>query len=109
MATYFKTLSITNVAAGGSGEVKWTTDRDLTVRKLMAIERSDKSLSNVQVYIAFAGTPYTKDFIPGSAIGSNPEYCYKPNLSLPKGTEVYIKLTNSRSDSVSVDFVFEVE
>lgn len=109
MVTYFKSLNTGTISSGSYAEISWTPDRDITIKKMLLIERSDKSLSNVQVYISIADVPYTKDFVPGSAIGCDLEYCWKPNLAVRKGAKIYVKITNSRSDSVNIDVVFEYE
>jgi len=109
MAETFKTLNTGDIPAGGYKEVEWTPDRDIIIRKGLLNERADKSLSNVQAYISIADVPYTKDFVPARAIGTDLEYCWKPNLPVPKGAKIYIKLTNSRTDAVNVDVVFVYE
>jgi hypothetical protein len=109
MTTIFKTLNTGSIAAGSYAEVDWTPDRDITIRKVLLVERTDKSLSNVQVYITIADTPYTKDFVPGKAIGTDLQYCWKPDLLVPKGAKIYIKIVNSGSSAINVDVVFEYE
>ena len=109
MATYFKTLNTGSIATGDYAEKEWTPDRDIVIKKMMITERSGASLENVQVYISIADVPYTKDFVPASVIGSNPEYCWKPELKVSKGAKIYVKVTNSTSGSVNCDIVFEYE
>jgi len=109
MVEEFKTLNTGDIDAGSYAEVEWTPDRDITIRKMLLIERSDASLSNVQVFISIADVPYTKDFVPGKAIGTNLEYCWKPNLPVPKGAKIYVKVTNSTSAAKNVDVVFVYE
>jgi len=109
MTETFKTLNTGTIAAGGYAELQWTPDRDIIIRKGLLVERADKSLSNVQAYISIADVPYTKDYVPAAAIGTNLEYCWKPNLPVPKGAKIYIKLTNSRTDTVNIDVVFVYE
>ena len=109
MVSYFKTLNTGSISNGGYKEKKWTPDRDIIIKKVMLIERSDYSLSNAQVYISIAGRPYTKDYVPGSAIGQDPEYCWKPNLTVTKGSEIYFKITNNVGSTINVDIVFEYE
>ena len=76
---------------------------------MLLIERSDISLSGAQVYISIADVPYTKDYVPGSVIGQDPEYCWKPNLKVSKGSKIYVKITNNTGSSINVDIVFEYE
>ena len=76
---------------------------------MLLIERSDISLSGAQVYISIADVPYTRDFVPGSVIGSDPEYCWKPELYVSKGARIYVKVTNNTGSSINVDIVFEYE
>lgn len=109
MVTYFKTLNTGDISTGSYAEVEWTPDRDIKIKKMLLIERSDTSLSNVQVYISIADVPYTRDFIPGSVIGSDLEYCWKPDLSVPKGAKIYVKISNSSGATVNIDVVFEYE
>jgi len=109
MATIFKTLNTGDIASGSYEEKEWTPDKDITIKRLMIVERDDKSLANVQAYISIADVPYTKDFVPASIIGQDPEYCWKPDLKVTKGAKIYVKLTNSRADSVNCDVVFEYE
>jgi len=109
MTVIFKTINTGDITAGNFKEIDWTPDKDITIRAVLVVERSDKSLSNVQAYIAIADVPYTKDFVPASAIGQNLEYCWKPNLAVAKGAKIYAKFTNSRTDSVNIDVVFMYE
>jgi len=109
MTVTFKTINTGSITAGGYSEVDWTPDRDIVVRAVVFNERSDKSLSNVQAYIAFADIPYTKDFVPARLIGTDLQYCWKPDLTVTKGTRIYVKLTNSSSEAVNVDIVFLYE
>ena len=109
MATEFKSINTGSIANGSSDEETWTPNRDITIKKMMLIERSDVSLSNAQVYITIAGEVYTKDFVPGSVIGADPEYCWKPDLKVSKGAEIYVKVTNNTGSSINCDIVFEYE
>ena len=109
MPPIFKTLNTGSIASGAYKELDWTPDRDVIIRAVLLNERSDYSLSNVQVYISIADVPYTKDFVPGSAVGQDLEYCWKPNLPVPKGAKVYVKITNSCAETINVDVVFIYE
>ena len=109
MVTYFKTLNTGDIADGSYAEKTWTPDTDIVIKKVLLVERSDISLSNAQVYISIAGTPYTLDYVPGSAIGQDLEYCWKPNLEVSKGSEIYFKVTNNTGSSINVDIVIEFE
>jgi len=105
----FKTLELGSIAAGGSAYEKWTPEKDITIKKMMINERTGAALNAVKIYIEIAGQTYTKPFVPASIIGSNPEYCWKPNLKVPKGAEIYVKAENAGSSAVNVDIVFEYE
>lgn len=109
MVTSFKSMNTGDIANGDYGEVSWTPDKDITITKMMLVERSDISLSAAQVYISIADVPYTKDYVPGSAVGSDPEYCWKPNLQVPKGAKIYVKVTNNTGNTINVDVVFEYQ
>ena len=107
MTTTFKTLNTGDIANGSYKELEWTPDRDITIERMLLVERSDISLSNAQVYISIADVPYTKDFVPGSVIGQDTEYCWKPNLKVSKGAKIFIKITNNTGSTINVDVVFE--
>jgi len=109
MPTIFKSLNTGNIADGSYAEKDWTPDRDITIRKVMLNERGGASLNNVQVYLSIADVPYTKDYVPATAIGTNLEYCWKPNLAVAKGAKIYIKITNNTGAAINVDIVFEYE
>jgi len=109
MVSYFKTLNTGDISNGSYAEKEWTPDRDIIIKKMMLIERHDYSLSNTQVYIAIAGRPYTMDYVPGSVIGQDPEYCWKPNLTVSKGSKIYVKIINNVGSTINVDIVFEYE
>jgi hypothetical protein len=109
MVVTFKTLNTGPISAGGYAEVEWTPDRDVRIKAVVLNERSGASLNNVQVYISIADVPYTKDYAPASVIGTNLEYCWKPDLPVPKGARIYAKLLNSGSSAVNVDVVFLYE
>jgi len=109
MPPYIKALNTGSISTGSYSELRWTPDRDITLTKIIVSERADSpgNLNNVQVYIAVAGVPYTRDFVPANVIGATPEYCYKPNLAIAKGSEVYIKIVNSRATTADIDLVME--
>jgi len=107
--TLFKCLNTGDIAAAGSKELEWTPDRDILIHKMLLVERSDQSLSNVQLYIMIAQVVYTIDYMPAAAIGTNLEYCWKPMLSVSKGARIYIKFTNSTAATVNIDVVIEFE
>ena len=109
MATVFKSLNTGSIADGSYAEVEWTPDTNITIRKMLLVERGGASLENVQVYISIADVPYTKDFVPGSVIGSNVEYCWKPDLPVAKGAKIYVKVSNNSGAAINCDVVFEYE
>ena len=109
MATTWKTLNTGDIAASNYAEKEWTPDTNITIKKMLVIEHSDYSLSNVQAYITISDVPYTKDYVPAAVIGQDPEYCWKPNLSVPKGAKIYVKIQNSTSNTINCDIVFEYE
>ena len=109
MATEFKSINTGSIANGSSDEETWTPDRDITIKKMMLTERDGQALDGAQVYISIAGNVYTKDFVPGSVIGQDPEYCWKPDLKVPKGAEIYVKVTNKTGAAIDCDIVFEYE
>ena len=109
MTKTFKSLNTGDIATGSYAEVEWTPDKDITLHKMLINERNDYSLSNVQVYISLADNPVTKDFVPASVIGSDTEYCYKPEAKISKGAKIYVKVTNSSANTINCDVVFEYE
>ena len=109
MTKTFKALNTGDISTGAYAEVEWTPDTDITIHKMLITERSDYSLSDVQVYISISDVPYTRDYVPASVIGSDPEYCYKPELKVSKGAKVYVKVTNSSANTINCDIVFEYE
>ena len=109
MTTTWKAINTGSIAAGSYAEKAWTPDRDIVIKKILITERSDQSLSNVQAYISIATEPLTKDFVPASVIGQDPEYCYKPNLKVSQGAKIYVKITNSSSAAINCDIAFEYE
>ena len=109
MVTYFKTLNTGSISDGSYAEKTWTPNTDIVIKKVLLVERSDISLSNAQVYISIAAKPYTFTYVPGSAIGSDLEYCWKPDLEVSKGSEIYFKIVNNTGSSINVDIVIEFE
>ena len=109
MPTTFKTIELGSIAAGADKEDTWTPERDITIKKIMINERSGAAVNAVKIYLSLAGQTYTKPFVPASAIGSNLEYCWKPNQPVAKGTEIYVKAENAGSSAVNIDIVFEYE
>ena len=109
MVSTFKTIALGSIAAGSSAEDTWTPEKDVTIKKVLINERSGNAVNAVKVYISFAGQTYTKPFVPASAIGTNLEYCWKPNQPIAKGTEIYVKAENAGSSAVNLDIVFEYE
>ena len=109
MPTYFKTLNTGSISAGSTVNKDWTPDTDIVIKKVMLIEKNDQSLSNVDVTITIADVPYTRDYVPGSAIGTDPEYCWKPDLEVSKGSKILFSVKNNTSSSVNIDIVIEYE
>ena len=109
MPTTFKTLNTGSIADGDHAEKDWTPDRDITIRKMMLNERGGNALNGAQVFISIADVPYTKDYVPATAIGTNLEYCWKPNLPVAKGAKIYVKITNNTGSAINIDIVFEYE
>lgn len=109
MAKYFKSINTGNITNGNYAEVTWTPDRDVTIRKMMLSDRSDQSLAAAQVFISIADVPYTKDYVPGNVIGSDPQYCYAPDIPVPKGAQIYVKVGNNTGATINCDIVFECE
>lgn len=109
MTTKFKTLTASSVANGSYSELEWTPDRDITIKKMLVNERSGTDLYNVQLYITISDVPYTRDYVPAEVIGKNPEYCWKPDLRVPKGAKIYVKVSNNSGSTISLDVIFEFE
>ncbi len=109
MVSTFKSINTGSISNGSYDEEEWTPDRDIVIKKMLLIERSDQSLSGAQVYISIADVPYTKDFVPGSVIGQDTEYCWKPDLPVKKGAKIYVKVTNNTGAAINCDIVFEYE
>ena len=109
MPTTFKTIELGSIAAGADKEDTWTPERDIMIKKVIINERGGGAVNAVKIYLSFAGQTYTKPFVPASAIGASIEYCWKPNLAVAKGTEIYVKAENAGSSAVNIDIVFEYE
>jgi len=109
MVTIFKSLNTGSIADGSYAEVDWTPDTDIIIKKMLLIERGGSALDNAQVYISIADVPYTKDYVPGSVIGQDMEYCWKPELPVRKGAKIYVKVTNNTGAAINCDVVFEYE
>lgn len=109
MPSIFKTIELGSIAAGASAEDTWTPEKDITIKKVLINERSGASVNAVKIYLSLAGQTYTKPFVPASVIGTSPEYCWKPNLAVAKGTEIYVKAENTGASAVNIDIVFEYE
>jgi len=109
MVSYFKTLNTESIADAAFAELEWTPDRDITIRRMLLIERGGAALDNAQVYISIADVPYTRDYVPGSVIGQDMEYCWKPDLVVKKGAKIYVKVANSTGAAIDCDVVFEYE
>lgn len=109
MATKFKTLNTGSINDGAYAEVEWSPSRDITIKKMIMNERSGTAGNNTQVYISIADEPYTLDFVPAAVIGNSPEYCWKPDLAVPKSGKIYIKIMNNEGAAKNWDIVFEYE
>ena len=109
MATKLKVLIFGSVGAGNYGEDDWTPERDIIIKKVMANERTGAALNAAQLYLSIANVPYTKTYVPMSVIGNNPEYCWKPELKVPKGARIYAKIYNAGSSDIVPELIFEYE
>jgi len=105
----FKTLNTGDVDPGGSAELEWTTDTNIKIHKMLALDRGEKALDNVQAFLKIGELVTTLDFIPASVLGADLEYCYKPEVGVSKGVRIYCKFVNSRADTVNIDWVTEYE
>jgi len=109
MVTYFKTLNTGDLATNKAEELEWTPDRDIIIKKVVLTERNDYSLSPVHCFIKIADVPYTFEYVPGSVVGQDLEYCWKPNLKVPKGALIYCKILNKGTPTVNIDLTYEFE
>jgi len=109
MVTFFKTLNTGDLAKDASVELEWTPDRDITIKKVVLTERGDNSLSPVHCFIKIAGVPYTFEYITGTVVGQNLEYCWKPELKVSKGALIYMKILNKGTPTVNIDLTYEYE
>jgi len=109
MATKFKVLIFGSIGAGNYGEDDWTPERDIIIKKVMANERTGAALNAAQLFLSIADVPYTKTYVPMSVIGNNPEYCWKPELKVPKGARIYAKVFNAGSSDVVPELILEYE
>jgi len=109
MTTYFKTLNTGDLAKDSYAELKWTPDRDIILKKVVLTERNDYSLSPVHCFIKIADVPYTFEYITGTVVGQNLEYCWKPELKVTKGALIYFKILNKGTPTVNIDLTFEYE
>ena len=105
----FKTLEVGEISAGANKSVEWTPDTDIVIHKVMVVEKNNKPLSAVKAYLKFAGNVMTEDFVPASVFGQDPEYCYKPEYEVGKGTKIYAKFTNEGTEAVTLYLVFEFD
>ena len=109
MVTYFKTLNLGTIAANGNAKDSWTPERDIVIRKVMVNEKNGGQLNAVRITITIAGQTLTKPYVPASVVGNNPEYCWKPNMNVSKGSEIEVAAENTGSASVDLEVVFEYE
>jgi len=104
---YFKTIELGTISAGGTATGEWTPEADITIHKIIVSERGNSHLRDVYFTIKVADRPITLDVIPAEILGTNFEYCYKPEVDVAKGTKIWIKAENRGTSDKTVDVIIE--
>ena len=100
-----KTLTLT-VAAGGTGEDSWTTEKDITLKKIVIAGRGGADLTNVVLYIEIAGEVLTKPIANAALFAYDSRENPELNLALKSGSKIYVKAENKGSSDVTIDIMF---
>ena len=108
MTLKFKTLSDT-IAAGAQSTVSWAPEKDVHIRKILVVEQSATTLTNVHIQIMVSDVPYTRTTVPASIF--NVPFSQAPpfDLVLPKGVKLELTTTNSTAGSITLYYILAYE
>ena len=105
----FKTINVGTVSAGSTSEGTWTPERDYIIKKIVAVEKSDQSLSNVTVTFWIDEVPFTKELIPLGILQETPSLVIDIDKELGKGSVFKYSITNNYSADREIFLVLVLE
>ena len=105
----FKTINVGSVSAGATSEGTWTPETDYVIKKIVAVEKNDASLSNVTVTFWIDEIPFTKELIPLGILQETPSLVIDINKELGKGSVFKYSITNNYSASREIFLVLVLE
>jgi len=109
MPIIFKLIDFGTIGAGGTTDKTWDADRDYTLKKIVAVEKNDYSLSNVTMTLRIEEFVATLDKVPLSLFQETPEYVMELNYDFPKGKTITISLKNDYTASRDIYIVLILE
>ena len=105
---FFKTFDLGTITAGGNAEASWVPNTDVHIHRIFFVDRDGLSLQAVDAYIKIGEDVLTHDSAPASLFGQDPLVSVTVDRDVPKGTQVYVKVTNNDTVDHKIVLVFEV-
>ena len=105
----FKTINVGTVSSGGTEEGTWTPERDYIIKKIVAVEKNDESLSNVTVTFWIDEVPFTKELIPLGILQETPSLVIDIDKELGKGSVFKYSITNNYTADREIFLVLVLE
>jgi len=97
------------ISAGSYWEKQFAPPEDWRIKHIWLSERSGANLYNAQIYIKLGDDLITDDFAPARHFHLESRNPVEVGRDVPKGTNIYVKVTNNESSDINVDLCFELE
>jgi len=105
----FKTINVGTVSAGGTVEGSYTPEADYIIKKIIAIEKNDASLSNVTATFWIDNVPFTREVIPLGILQGYHTQVPPVEKKLGRGSTFKYSITNNYGASREIFLILELE
>ena len=109
MPIVYVTIDFGTVSAGDSESDTWKAERDYTLHKIIAVEKSGTSLYNVVLTFRDTREQYTKAYIPLSYLQGYDNQVPEWNLPVPEGETLTFSVENKSTSDVNLYLVLKLE
>ena len=109
MTRVFKTIDVGTVSAGGSTSDSVTADKDYKIEKIIAVEKSGASLTNVTATLRIDDFVFTRDKIPLSVLQGYMNQVPELGYDWSKGSTLYYSVANDGTSDVNIYLVLVLE
>ena len=103
-----KCFHLGSLASGASVDQTISNPVDWHIKHVYIVDRGAQTLTDVQVYVSINNNPLTDDYAPASLFGSDVLVAIDIDRDVKSGSTIYVKLTNSSSNTYDIDVCFEL-